>query len=234
MVNPTEHHFSQYSRQTLYWLPPDTQELYNLNLKNHKDQLEKYNWIDQPITYSFNSHGFRSEEFTNDPTVLFLGCSLTMGIGLPVENTWCHHVANQLNLHNANLGLGGSSNDTAFRLALHWLDKINPKIVILYSPSTTRFELLGAHQYYDYLPGHTAMPAQEYYKLWSLHSANGELSQIKNQLAIQQLCTSLNIKFLSFDVEKYSQSNLVDLARDLMHPGLESNKAIADVALSLL
>ena len=119
------------ANRTVKWLPQDTEELYLENLKSNQLALERNGWIDTEITYKFNSFAFRCEEFTNDPSILFLGCSHTVGVGLPVEHTWPTIVANKLNLKCYNLGQGGGSADTAYRLGSHWIPKILPNIVVL-------------------------------------------------------------------------------------------------------
>jgi hypothetical protein len=51
------------------------------------------------IVYRLNSLGFRSEEFTSEHKgdhVLFIGCSVTFGSGLPLEKTWSKLVYNKM------------------------------------------------------------------------------------------------------------------------------------------
>ena len=76
----------------------DTEERYLENLKLKRPEMESNGWINQEITYKFNSFAFRCNEFTSDPSILFLGCSHTVGVGLPIEHTWPTIVANNLNL----------------------------------------------------------------------------------------------------------------------------------------
>ena len=45
------------------WSSTDSQEEWEYNLKNQKDLLEKYGWMDTPVYYDFNSHGYRTDEF---------------------------------------------------------------------------------------------------------------------------------------------------------------------------
>ena len=85
------------ANRTVKWLPWDTEERYIENLKLNPQALENNGWINKEFTYQFNSFAFRCEEFTNDPSILFLGCSHTVGVGLPIEHTWPTVVANKLN-----------------------------------------------------------------------------------------------------------------------------------------
>jgi hypothetical protein len=49
--------------------------------------------------YSWNSDGLRSVEFSTKPNVVALGCSLTLGQGLPVETRWSNILENMLSPH---------------------------------------------------------------------------------------------------------------------------------------
>lgn len=219
--------YSNLANTELYWLPMDTEQLYKENLNNKRELLEKYNWIDSNFTYKFNSHGFRCEEFTNDPSVVFLGCSMTVGIGIPVEATWASLVSSELNLFCYNLGIGGTSNDTAFRMANSWLERIRPKIVIFCQTYDHRIELFGPEGAIANIS--TELP--EFYNTWLSNKFNATLLETKNRLAIAQLCNQLGIKFLSVSVEEIQYQ---DLARDLAHPGTQSNVDFSKLVLGRL
>jgi len=134
--------YYRHANQTLSWLGFDQELYYKNNLKINYDQLQENGWIDyEPFTYSFNSLGFRGPEFTDEPCLVTLGCSLTFGIGLPYDSTWAVLLAKKLDLKLVNLGVGGTSNDVAFRLAYSWLPRLNPKIVVLNATFSDRFEI---------------------------------------------------------------------------------------------
>jgi len=204
------------ANKELYWLPMDTEKLYKENLNNKKELLEKYNWIDSNFTYKFNSHGFRCNEFTNDPSIVFLGCSITAGIGIPLEATWASLVSAELNLACYNLGIGGSSNDTAFRLANSWLERIKPKVVVFCQTYDHRIEIFDS----EGSIANISSELPEFYNTWLSNKYNATLLKVKNRLAIAQLCNLLNIKFLYVNVEDIHYQ---DLARDLAHPGIQTN-----------
>jgi hypothetical protein len=204
---------------TVNWVSGDSLNLYNKNLINRYDDLKKYNWINNHFTYAFNSLGFRCNEFTHDPTIMFLGCSYTMGIGLPVEYIWPELVSKNLNMNCANLGICGSSPDTAFRLCHGYIDKIKPKVVIFMLPPGIRCEnvnddeisniMVGNHKY-DY-----------YLKIWGVDENNDYFNREKNILGIKMLCHMHNIKLILVD---HTDLHCGDsLSRDLMHRGIECN-----------
>jgi hypothetical protein len=238
MFNEIQHQYSEHKNKELAWLIIDYEITYENNLKNNKEQLEKYNWIDNQFTYKFNRHGFRSEEFTDDDSIMFFGCSNTVGIGLPVENTWAYQVAKKLDLKCFNLAIGATGPDTAFRLANHYIPQIKPKIVVYAEPHPTRFSLFSIDDVYQFsthniisLKHGETKKFESFYEHWVLNDENIKLNSLKHKLAIQALCQQHNIKFVF--AESYSELYCgIDLARDLMHAGVKSNKIFAELILS--
>jgi hypothetical protein len=229
MKSAINHHF-QYAGKEIDWLPMDTQQRYEENLKNNRALLEQYGWIDAKFTYRFNSHGFRCEAFSHDPSVVFLGCSLTLGLGLPVNDTWASLVAKKLNLANFNLALGGAANDTSFRLAYHWLPVIKPQIVIYCSTFAHRLEMITHDNWMDVAMPNFVSPiwGDTFYQSWTDNEANEFYNSEKNCLAVQKLCHDQGIKFVSVSATDLGR---VDLARDLAHPGVQANRDFADAVL---
>lgn len=228
------HPWKDYANKTLNWLPMDTQERYNQNLKENFDLLHRFGWIDQQIEYKFNSHGFRTKEFMDLPSAVFLGCSHTAGVGLPVENTWPYYVSNNINLHCYNLAIGGGSNDLAFRISYYYLEKLKPKIVFLLSPEPARIEILTPNDVLSIIPNDKDQQVGYYYKLFLSNDKNFILNQQKNILGIESLCNRLKIKFVYIDEPYAIETNSLDLARDLMHKGPESNFNLAQRFLNML
>lgn len=220
--------------RTFEWLGTDSEKNFNNNKKEHFDLLEKNGWIDKKIIYKFNSHGFRCDEFTNDPTIMFLGCSMTLGVGMTQEDTWTYQVAQKLNLRLANLGIGGSSCDTAFRLCYEYIDKINPKIVVIRPPQIGRIELFLENDEPEHLGpwisdgARSHISLESYYKKWIISESNSKYQKLKNLLAIEKLCIDRKIKF--YNTENSETENLVSdnsIGRDLMHPGIDWHNSLA-------
>jgi hypothetical protein len=226
----------------LDWVSMDTKELYEKNLKEKYELLKLNNWIDNSFTYKFNSHGFRCKEFTDDPTIMFLGCSNTCGIGLPVESIWPELVAKQLNMHCANLGIGGGSHDTAFRLCHGWIDIIKPQIVILLDPPGIRLELIydvNSHEKSVIMsPSWTNYEGPNknqifFLRKWCIDDNNAYFNRLKNTLAIENLCISKNIKFINFTINEYHEcAENNDWARDLKHRGVKAHQKFSKYVLT--
>lgn len=219
--------------QTLKWLPSDTEERYQINLKTRYNELEKNGWIDSTITYRFNSLGFRCEEFTQDPTAMFLGGSDTIGVGLPVELIWPEIVSKRLNFRCANLGINGGSCDTAFRLCHGYIDKISPKLVVLMTPPIHRIELIRDQVIQNLFP--IDANQDQYLKSWWVDDNNSVFNYEKNVLAIKMLCAERNIKLIVVDMDDLRMpcSNS-SLARDLLHVGRVEHHLFAGKLLNMI
>ena len=74
-----------------------------------KDSPEDHSFINNNIEYNVNKKNYRSPDFHKDTDILFAGCSLTWGAGIPEENIWSSIVAKDLNLSHASLALSGDS-----------------------------------------------------------------------------------------------------------------------------
>ena len=103
---------------------------------------------DVRITYKTNAHGWRSREI--DPAspnkkIMFVGCSYTMGIGLPYEDVWTsvatRHIEEALGepVEQHNFGYGAHGNDF-FAMVVHQvLPILKPDLlVVLFSDLSRR------------------------------------------------------------------------------------------------
>lgn len=239
------HSYSNLANKELDWLISDTEVNYNVNKKYNLEKLKKYGWDDPGnfFTYKFNEHGFRSESFdTTKEKIMFLGCSYTAGVGISVCDRWPKLVADQLNLYELNLGIGGSSSDTAFRLAWYWIPKLNPKIVVCLPPPGQRFEffsepskeIINLNSVYVHEQTNLNKDISDSYKSFVLTRQNIFFKQLKNLMAIDYICSSNNIKLVIPNIRNFSRvdDNLIDLGRDLMHPGIKSNLLFSQTVLN--
>jgi hypothetical protein len=232
-----ESDYKHYAGHTLDWLTSDTKELYEFNLKNRYNDLKSNGWINNSFNYKFNQDGFRCREFTQDPNILFLGCSFTLGIGVPVEQIWPELVSQQLNMQCANLGIGGSSSDTAFRLCQGWIDKIRPRIIVFALPPAARTELI-INGHAKFLSPAWSKCYSDYIKDWITDDDNANLNQLKNKLAIKLMCQDRGIKYVETDPQEILKQSgwtfPMDFGRDLMHPGCIYHDNVAKIVLSLI
>lgn len=202
-----------------------------------RSKLEEYNWlIDNSVAsidYKINNSGFRCENFNNDAGIIFVGCSHTYGTGMPVEDIWPSLVADRFNMQSWNLGTPGLSSTPGTFYLLNWHTSIpNPKAIVLFDPPLGRIELYKQHSDFysinilktllvDYGNDASALANRLYHSLVATSEVNYKL----NQISLRLLAEKLNIPFVygSFN----GLNNVVDFARDLMHPGRKTHNLIA-------
>lgn len=232
MQFPLNHYYSQHKNKILRWIDSDSEEVYLNNIKDPERlaQLKKYGW-DQPdaITYQFNRDGFRCNEFDNSPGIITIGCSFTAGVGLPLDTTWPTIVGNTLGLSVWNLGIGGASMDTCFRLLNHYIDKLNSQYVLLLTPPVQRFELHDTDTVHCFHPQQIIHPIQRW---WYNCDSNGQLNFYKNTLALEQLCQQHGKRLIIKDHETalfgIPPRDKWPPARDMLHVGtLEQSRCAA-------
>ena len=233
--------------QCLDWMPTDTKEHFDNLMQNsaHREYFQNMSW-DKPgaITYNLNSEGFRCDEFDDSPCVVALGCSYTMGIGLPVECLWPSLVGQALNLKVFNLAWGGYSADSCFRLARYWLPKLNAKVVCMLAPPQARIELVLAEKCQDsdifkadtFMPQSQSKyfnPADVYLNTWFMQEENHLINKEKNIFAVQQMSTNIDAKFCVVDTDTTMTRSREDIgyARDHMHGGPKIHREIANTML---
>ena len=224
--------YKPHANQSYDWWFSDGKPSYENNVDKNYETMKTNGWINSSFKYTFNSHGFRCEEFTDEPTIMFLGCSLTMGIGLPIESIWPELVSKNLNMRCANLGIGGSASDTAFRLCHGWIDIVKPKIVIFLEPPGFRLELVNS-KVTKIINTYSNEPFKPFVKEWTVDDNNSYFNSQKNQLGMKSLCNDRQIKFLSFNAFDLV-NNKIDLARDLIHPGPKTHKLFVEHVLKQL
>lgn len=230
----TWHAGKRLANSALEWLSSDTPESFARMMQEpeHQQYFAEKGW-DQPgaITYRLNSEGFRCEEFNNDPCVVALGCSYTAGIGLPVETTWPWLVGQALGLQVVNLAWGGYAADSCFRLAEHWLPRLNPAVVVMLAPPVDRVEVLTQKDHMVYMPTNMPLTASDpFITEWMLNSENSRLNSVKNKLALQQLCDNLNTSCQIYDASIYMADSRerLEYARDYMHAGPRGHRILAE------
>lgn len=220
------------------WWPTDTQESFERMMRDpqHREYFQDRGW-DRPgtITYQFNSQGFRSDEFQPNG-ILALGCSFTMGIGLPVSSTWPQLIGKELNLPVATIAWGGASADSCFRMAEYWIPELKPNLVVMLTPPATRIELCQkdlSPPVRVFLPAELSdhyNPHDYFLNQWFQDEENQRLYSKKNKLAIRALCQENQVSCLIYDVNDWMTGSREELeyARDYMHAGPRGHRLLAD------
>ncbi len=235
------------ANKTLKWVTADNEENYKNVIKT-----TKVPYGPEDISYVYNNYGFRCDDFGNyndfPIRILFAGCSMTEGVGLPLEDTWpkilhkkiCEHYKIQIPFWT--VAAGGTGIDQLVRYVYNLKDVLRPQLIISYLPESSRRELA-----FELPWGH-----------WSLDTPEGKNTKIflderliayfteKNIAMLEMILNEIDCTFLfsssmyDFDIKSYTQSprfiqrphvpEQYDIARDGIHAGPETNKIMAERA----
>lgn len=242
---------------TLQWYQSDSQ-------KGYKPQGNRYGPED--IQYTFNTHGYRSMEI--DPAsparkIMFVGCSFTQGIALPLEHVWTSRltalVAQQLGcqVEQHNFGMGGYGDDAFAMIVTQVLPLLKPDLLMVLSTSPTRrayhpdfdqrvpfLPHMGSHglkaQHRAYL--RLQSDAQDLYEWCRNHNLMHSVARLHGVPWAWQHGDAADFPVA---LDPYADlSNRMprslrdvaqgDLARDMMHVGPDTHKAFAEMAMEFL
>lgn len=242
----------------------DSEERYLKNLRDNYDEMKRCGWIaveddddrdyvgekylfnpDKPtindwvnLSYKMNSHGFRiDEEMPTEKkprSIITLGCSCTLGVGMPVGQIWPTLLGNTLKVKAYNLGVAFGSLDQAFRLLLTWLPKIRSKDVFLLEPPGVRYEIaLSTGFKSEGISNRMMIHRYEYEDEWILHRE-------KTLRAIRTVCDQFDANLYVLDTNIWGDmGDVFDMkdvtnARDLEHPGRQHHIYAAMEFLKLM
>jgi hypothetical protein len=106
-----------------------------------RQHFKKFNL---PISYAYNSRGFRDSEWPLDPqqSIWCMGDSFTVGLGLPFALTWPQQIRTNLDGGTVSVAMDGASNQWIARRACQVLEQICPKHMIIMWSYFHRRELL--------------------------------------------------------------------------------------------
>ena len=143
--------------EEIRWLGSDNYPTFRKN--NSK------NWTIDSVSYKFNSHGYRSAEMIKSEkfTIACFGCSTTLGIGVPVEETWPQLFLQKFKAKTnkdaevLNFAWSAVSSDFISRTMYSVLPVIEPDLVLILLPTMHRYEL-----YNDDGSTTNAFPQNEY------------------------------------------------------------------------
>lgn len=181
-------------RQGISYLyePSDTEQLYKINLERQpKDWYYRHN----PVTYTWNSNGYRAPEWNNVDwarTWLVMGCSHVAGIGVAQQDTLSSHLGVLLGKPCINLGMGGSGVDVIMYNSLRLIDAdIKPAGVVVVSPQLARMTYWTTKYYENLVAGFTRYEVDPYikqaYEGFLTHEPNAEMQGYMKLRSIQAL-----------------------------------------------
>lgn len=215
------------------WWPSDTEERYDPidNLYGPHD-----------IIYKINKNGFRCEEFDilSSKRIIFLGCSHTFGVGLPLEHSWPHILLELIKKETGysipfwNLSLSGVGLDTLVRMFYQYGLKLKPQLIFALFPEYRR-ELY--RNYSNHLTQHTVNGTDNFNNIpYLLDHRIVHYETDKNLCFLDYMIKSINSKLIHNNwcvtpdpmYKKFQISHDINLsfnkrARDKIHSGYEAH-----------
>lgn len=205
------------------------------------------------VCYNSNEHGFRHNVDYSKKLILFCGCSLTFGTGVAEEDTYPHVLTSYLgkDYDYINIGMPSTGPDIQM-LNLSWvLNNFNVEKIFWYISDPHRQAVVNNKAISLYIPSY-------YYNEWFDHGIGKKFKEVNLELedtwrlktywnlySLFSLIKHKNIEtyvtcwdlVLDTELEKLrnlfgfkslENINVIDLARDNAHPGIDSHKQFAE------
>jgi hypothetical protein len=190
----------------------DSEKQFKINQANlGKD----WYWYNKSFTYQINDYGYRMNknlhEINFDNYIAFFGCSYTMGVGLPLEDTFSYKIAQQVNMDYVNAAIPGSNVDFAFYNFTKLVSTAPslPKIVVINWPDIARTMYWYKDNITEFHPDTDSASPGEALRFWtnSYKAYLLEPSNIINRFKyirqnIVALCRLAGIKLFEFTTEQ--------------------------------
>lgn len=232
-----------FQNQRQQWLDGDERARY----RRHGHAL----YSESDIEYCFNSLGYRCAEFDTpaDIRIVAVGCSYVLGVGLPERALFHQRFAERFRssartVVSWNLGASGASNDYVNRILQLAVPHLDPHIVLVNFTHAGRREYVSVQNtllpyYPDWSPRNAVY--REIKSHFDALSSSGDdrLNLFRNYRAIAALLADRCWLFTTIepstlagvmdhvDQERYAGAmEILDYARDDVHPGAESHAAL--------
>lgn len=248
----------------VYWAESSINEFFDADsyydfLNWLKDYNSKYNNVVNLDKIKFDVYKWNHRSIVKKNHAVFLGCSFTAGVGLPdVETRYSTQVAKYFNKELLNLGTGAGSNSLIFDRFTQ-LDFFPGQIVVVQLTMLDRLHYCKQNQQLEKIMfAHAANPTLNramltvyhkdflFYELLSKIRAMVAIARAKKLKMIFWLADYKNPEIYSkadqtyfynmpeFVPASWIQNYLIDRATDNSHPGIQSNKLIADTLIKYI
>lgn len=215
----------------------DTLELFEAN---RIKQSIHWPYHTKEVKYTLNSHGYRAAEFNTVDwanSILMFGCSFTFGVGVDDADTLPARFASLVDSPVVNMGIGGASAMHMWALTTQLVDQnITPKACIYIWPGPNRvavFEEGNHHRCW----GPWTTPEKGNLGPWYWEHHGEAYFNLAKVSVMQQWPKSVRQYHWTWNDYTYKIGGTftgplletVDYARDLIHPGIDSAKAWAQI-----
>jgi hypothetical protein len=229
------------------WLGTDSEE-------NYQRRGNKVYSVES-VSYEMNSHGYRGPELKREigeRVAMFVGCSITLGSGMPWDEVWTSIVTSELarrwgsRVRQCNLAWTGAGSDCIAMRVHQAVDALKPDAVfVLWSFTARRGWFADARSYVSFVPqGRYPQFEKEHQASVRLATnAHAFFNYVRNFQFVYRRLLRLRVPYYWGMVESFSLQMLssyvpleryigrledLDFARDGMHPGRKSHARFAD------
>jgi hypothetical protein len=228
------------------WLSSDSEE--NYKRRGNRE------FSPESVNYNFNSYGYRSDEFDVDrspPAIVFIGCSNTLGIGIPFEALWTTIVTRyfqeqwKTTVLQYNLAWMGTGSDHVAMMVHQCIDLLKPAAVfVLWSYVNRMTWFADVKRRFHFLPDSTRYAPPKEHEAFLLLSTDAQafFNYVRNYNFVYDRLFRRNIPFFCGNLEQFSidtlrnyvptdcfvgRWNRLDAARDNQHSGVKSHADFA-------
>jgi hypothetical protein len=249
---------------SVYWAESTIEEFndadsyYNF-LNWLKDHHLKYNNVVNLDKIKFDVYRWSHRVIVKENHAVFLGCSFTAGVGLPdVETRYPTQVANHFNKELLNLGAPGGSNSLIFDRFMQ-LDFFPGQIVVVQLTTLDRLHYCKHNRRLEKIMFANAADVnlnqkmvEIYHKDFLFYELLAKIRAIvavartkklklifwlidyKNELMYSKMDQTYFYDMPEFVPASWMQNYITDHAMDRIHPGVRSNKFIADTLVKYI
>jgi hypothetical protein len=219
----------------------------------HCKDIAHYKMYSKSVIYSYNSFGYRDEEWPADLTnsIWCVGDSFTVGLGQPYDETWVKLVEKKTGKRTINISMNGASNDWIARRVQSIIDNFNPRIILIqwsyvHRRENTDTTLIDEDRKIHFIKAQGGRA--DFADVQSLDKQNciENILQISNQQDIQMI-NSFIPKFARLDdaefiyneltkhnVNFFPEQSQVDFARDSHHYDIQTATNYANLYVNNL
>ena len=217
----------------------DSEERFKENLK-----IMPLDWKyrTKEIFYKHNSSGYRTHEWKDidwKNAIVVLGCSIVFGIGLAEDETMCYQIEKMTGRQTINLGYGAGSNNIIINNLSGMINDFDaPYAVVIFWSGMDRFTIFEDNHIIHNIGGWVLNNKinKELKKIYLFNSQYKKHIINSNYLLTKQARAICKNKSRYLDYSFFSDTakelginflNNVNNARDLSHPGYETNRDVA-------
>lgn len=206
-------------------------------LKNKKLYGKVWHYRDKEIEYKTNSSNYRTIEFDSVDwanSIVIFGCSNVFGVGVAEDETVSHYLSEIMGRPVINLGAGATSITFSFHNSVMLSQGFPTPWAVIHIWSEISRSILYTKTGLLHF-GAWNIGIHPYAKQWNIEHHNPSTQAIFISLASNSMWKN-KTKFVEASYFKETAKvldciylELIDNARDIMHPGLNTNQLTANI-----